>query len=103
MFYSGGMAPDHQLFELRRRTFDTPQFRGIQFIEVEAKSIVNPVNYLPFNCENDLGVCCACFTTVPGIDVPVPDRISWGEPDPLRSSRWCRPRPRRSGQFALPR
>ena len=50
MFYSGGMAPD-QLFELRRRTFDTPQFRGIEFIEVEAKSIVNPVpgNYLPFN------------------------------------------------------
>ena len=44
------MAPD-QLFELRRRTFDTPQFRGIEFIEVEAKSIVNPVpgNYLPFN------------------------------------------------------
>ncbi|CAN5505957.1 Rv2578c family radical SAM protein [soil metagenome] len=50
MFYSGGMALD-QLFELRRRTFDTPQFRGIEFIEVEAKSIVNPVpgNYLPFN------------------------------------------------------
>lgn len=50
MFYSGEMAPD-QLFELRRRTFDTPQFRGIEFIEVEAKSIVNPVpgNYLPFN------------------------------------------------------
>ena len=44
------MAPD-QLFRLRRRTFDTPQFRGIEFIEVEAKSIVNPVpgNYLPFN------------------------------------------------------
>ena len=50
MFYYVGMAPD-QLFELRRRTFDTPQFRGIEFIEVEAKSIVNPVpgNYLPFN------------------------------------------------------
>jgi len=44
------MPPD-QLFELRRRTFDTPQFQGIEFIEVEAKSIVNPVpgNYLPFN------------------------------------------------------
>jgi DNA repair photolyase len=40
-----------QLFELRRTTFDTPQFRGIEFIEVEAKSILNkvPGNYLPFN------------------------------------------------------
>jgi DNA repair photolyase len=40
-----------QLFELRRRTFDTPQFRGIEFIETEAKSILNkvPGNNLPFN------------------------------------------------------
>ena len=40
-----------QLFELRRTTFDTPHFRGIEFIETEAKSILNPVpgNYLPFN------------------------------------------------------
>lgn len=40
-----------KLFELRRRTFDTPQFRGIEFIEVEAKSILNkvPGNRLPFN------------------------------------------------------
>jgi DNA repair photolyase len=40
-----------KLFELRRRTFDTPHFRGIEFIEVEAKSIVNhvPGSYLPFN------------------------------------------------------
>ena len=40
-----------QLFELRRRTFDTPHFRGIEFIETEAKSILNhvPGNYLPFN------------------------------------------------------
>jgi DNA repair photolyase len=39
------------LFELRRRTFDTPHFRGIEFIEAEAKSIINhvPGNYLPFN------------------------------------------------------
>jgi DNA repair photolyase len=44
------MAGD-QLFELRRRTFDTPSFRGIEFIEVEAKSIINnvPGSYLPFN------------------------------------------------------
>ena len=39
------------LFELRRRTFDTPHFRGVEFIEVESKSILNkvPGNYLPFN------------------------------------------------------
>ena len=39
------------LFELRRRTFDTPHFRGIEFIEIEAKSILNsvPGTYLPFN------------------------------------------------------
>jgi DNA repair photolyase len=44
------MAPE-QLFELRRRTFDTPHFRGIEFIETEAKTILNkvPGNYLPFN------------------------------------------------------
>ena len=43
-----------QLFELRRTTFDTPQFRGIEFIETQAKSIINnvPGNYLPFNCSN---------------------------------------------------
>lgn len=40
-----------QLFELRRRTFDTPHFRGVEFIEAECKTILNPVkgNYLPFN------------------------------------------------------
>ena len=39
------------LFELRRRTFDTPHFRGVEFIEVESKSILNkvPGNRLPFN------------------------------------------------------
>ncbi|MGH2808919.1 MAG: radical SAM protein [Actinomycetota bacterium] len=40
-----------QLFELRRRTFDTPHFRGVEFIESEARTIINhvPGNYLPFN------------------------------------------------------
>src|SRR6059058_5381936 len=44
------MAPE-RLFELRRRTFDTPGFRGIEFIESECKTIINPVpgNALPFN------------------------------------------------------
>lgn len=32
-----------RLFELRRRTFDTPHFRGIEFIEAEAKTIINRV------------------------------------------------------------
>ncbi|MEX0874684.1 MAG: radical SAM protein [Actinomycetota bacterium] len=44
------MASD-QLFGLRRRTFDTPHFRGIEFIEAEAKTIINrvPGNFLPFS------------------------------------------------------
>lgn len=60
-----------RLFELRRRTFDTPHFRGIEFIEVEAKSIINhvPGNYLPFNwtinpyrgCSH---ACTYCFARV---------------------------------------
>jgi DNA repair photolyase len=39
------------LFELRRRTFDTPQFRGMEFIEAEAKTIINkvPGDFLPFS------------------------------------------------------
>ena len=40
-----------QLFEIGRRTFDTPGFRGIEFIEAECKTILNrvPGSYLPFN------------------------------------------------------
>jgi DNA repair photolyase len=40
-----------RLFELDRRTFDTPSFRGIEFIEVESKSILNhvPGNSMPFS------------------------------------------------------
>jgi DNA repair photolyase len=40
-----------QLFEVARRTFDTPEFRGIEFIEVEAKSIINrvPGSGVPFD------------------------------------------------------
>ena len=36
------MASEH-LFEVGRRTFDTPEFRGITCIEVEARSIINRV------------------------------------------------------------
>jgi len=44
------MAPE-PLFEIARRRFDTPEFRGMEFIESECKTIINPVpgNYLPFN------------------------------------------------------
>ena len=40
-----------QLFEIGRKTFDTPEFRGITFIESEAKSIINrvPGGALPFD------------------------------------------------------
>jgi DNA repair photolyase len=60
-----------RLFELRTRTFDTPHFRGIEFIEVEARSIINhvPGTYLPFNwtinpyrgCSH---ACSYCFARV---------------------------------------
>src|SRR5262245_41417371 len=42
--------PGEQLFEIARRSFDTPEFRGIECIEVEAKSVINrvPGNFLPF-------------------------------------------------------
>jgi DNA repair photolyase len=68
----GGDMDGDRLFELRRRTFDTPHFRGIEFIEVEAKSIINrvPGNYLPFNwtinayrgCSHACGYCFARVT-----------------------------------------
>ena len=50
MFYRAEMAPE-PLFEIARRRFDTPEFRGMEFIEAECKTIINPVpgNFLPFN------------------------------------------------------
>ena len=63
-----------QLFELRRRTFDTPHFRGIEFIEVEAKSIINhvPGNFLPFEwtinpyrgCSHSCSYCLGAETPI---------------------------------------
>jgi hypothetical protein len=82
-----------KLFELRRRTFDTPHFRGIEFIEVEAKSIVNhvPGSYLPFNwtinpyrgCSHACSYCMAGDTpilmadgrTKPLADIQVGDSV----------------------------
>src|SRR5436309_4406616 len=59
------------LFEVARRTFDTPEFRGIEFIEVEAKSIINhvPGTFLPFNWTINpyrgcLMACNYCFARV---------------------------------------
>ena len=59
------------LFELRRTRFDTPEFRGIEFIEAEVKTIINhvPGTYLPFNwtinpyrgCSH---ACVYCFARV---------------------------------------
>jgi DNA repair photolyase len=43
--------PGEQLFELARRSFDTPEMRGIECIEVEARSVINrvPGKSLPFD------------------------------------------------------
>lgn len=48
MFYRDRVG--EQVFEVARRTFDTPEFRGIELIEAECKSIINPVpaGPLPF-------------------------------------------------------
>ncbi|MEX0989567.1 MAG: radical SAM protein [Actinomycetota bacterium] len=45
------MPPDQQLFELRRIEADTPEFRGVTFIEAECKTIINrvPGGALPFS------------------------------------------------------
>ncbi|MGH2773900.1 MAG: radical SAM protein [Actinomycetota bacterium] len=63
-----------QLFELGRKTFDTPHFRGITFIEVEAKTIINhvPGDRLPFNftinpyrgCSHACSYCMAGDTPI---------------------------------------
>jgi DNA repair photolyase len=45
-------VPSERLFEIARRTFDTPEFRGVTCIEVEAKSILNRVpaaSQVPFD------------------------------------------------------
>ncbi|MDP9326332.1 MAG: radical SAM protein [Candidatus Dormibacteraeota bacterium] len=44
------MNEQGQLFELRRVRGDTPQLFGLEFIEVEAKTVINrvPGNFLPF-------------------------------------------------------
>src|SRR6266498_3611351 len=65
------MKQEGALFEVARRTFDTPEFRGITFIEAEAKTIINhvPGNAMPFKwtinpyrgCSH---ACVYCFARV---------------------------------------
>jgi DNA repair photolyase len=87
------MTPE-RLFELRRRTFDTPEFRGMTFIEVEAKSVINKVpaaSRMPFDytinpyrgCSHACTYCIAGDTpilmadgrAVPVAKVSVGDRV----------------------------
>jgi DNA repair photolyase len=73
------------LFELRRRTFDTPHFKGIEFIESEAKTILNkvPGNFLPFNwtinpyrgCSM---LCSYCFARVTHTYLDMNAGRDWG-------------------------
>ena len=73
MFYRRPVAPE-QLFEIARRRFDTPEFRGIEFIEAECKTIINPVpgNYLPFRFSINpyRGCTHACTFVSPGRRIP---------------------------------
>jgi DNA repair photolyase len=61
-------VPPEALFELRRRTFDAPGFRGIECIEVEAKSVINhvPGGGVPFDWTINpyrgcMHACTYCF------------------------------------------
>ena len=63
-----------QLFEIARKTFDTPEFRGITFIESEAKSIINrvPGGALPFDWTiNPYRGCSHACTYCLGSDTPI--------------------------------
>src|ERR671914_3128703 len=96
-----------RLFEIARRTFDTPEFRGIEFIEVEAKSVINhvPGKFLPFKwtinpyrgCSHS---CSYCFARVThtymdmnagrDFETQIVVKVNAGEllPRELRAKRW---------------
>jgi DNA repair photolyase len=96
-----------QLFEVARKTFDTPEFRGITFIESEAKSIINrvPGGGLPFDwtinpyrgCSHACTYCFARPTHTyldmnPGRDFESKIVVKVNAPDVLRrelgAKRW---------------
>ena len=101
------MRQNDSLFEVARRTFDTPEFRGITFIESEAKTIINhvPGNAMPFSwtinpyrgCSH---ACTYCFARVThtymdmsaGADFETKIVVKINAPDvlraQLRSRRW---------------
>jgi len=101
------MRQNDSLFEVARRTFDTPEFRGITFIESEAKTIINhvPGNAMPFSwtinpyrgCSH---ACTYCFARVThtymdmsaGKDFETKIVVKINAPDvlraQLRSRRW---------------
>jgi DNA repair photolyase len=67
VFYSARMGGE-RLFEIARRTFDTPEFRGITCIEVEAHSVINhvPGGGMPFDWTINpyrgcMHACVYCF------------------------------------------
>jgi DNA repair photolyase len=73
MFYRDRMAPE-PLFEIARRRFDTPEFRGMEFIEAECKTIINhvPGNYLPFKFSiNPYRGCSHACTYCSGPETPI--------------------------------
>jgi DNA repair photolyase len=95
------------LFELRRRTFDTPEFRGITCIEVEAKSVINkvPGGGLPFDYTINpyrgcMHACVYCFARPThtfldmgaGVDFETKIVVKVNAPDVLRrelaAKRW---------------
>jgi DNA repair photolyase len=83
MFYRAEMAPE-PLFEIARRRFDTPEFRGMEFIEAECKTIINPVpgNYLPFNWSiNPYRGCSHACSYCVGPETPI--LMADGRPKPI--------------------
>jgi DNA repair photolyase len=101
------MGSSEALFEVARRKFDTPEFRGITFIEAEAKTVINhvPGNAMPFSwtinpyrgCSH---ACVYCFARVThtymdmnaGRDFETKIVVKINAPDvlraQLRSRRW---------------
>jgi DNA repair photolyase len=72
-----------QLFEIARRTFDTPEFRGMEFIEAECKTIINrvPGNFLPFKWSVNPYRGCSHACTY----------CSWGDTDVLMADGRTKP------------